>query len=52
MRPAKYTAQLFFKCEPQKRIAVERLAEDNGLSLGEAARLVMNAGFVAKGIEC
>ena len=50
MRSVKYSAQLFFKVEPQKRAAVERIAEDQGLSLGGAARMIIDAGLAAKGI--
>lgn len=50
-KPVKYSAQLFFKCEPQKRAAVEHMAEAQGLSLGEAARMLLDAGIAAKGLD-
>lgn len=50
MKQVKYSAQLFFKVEPKKREAVEHIAETQGLSLGEAARMIMDAGLAAKGI--
>ena len=38
------------KLLPDQRRAVEVLAEKEALSLGEAARMLLNAGIEAKGI--
>ncbi len=51
MRVVKYSAQLALKLEPRQRHAVEKLAEQ-GMSLGEAARELLDAGIKARGIEC
>ncbi len=50
MRAVKYTAQLALKLEPQTRRVVEMLAEKEQVSLGEAARELLNAGIEARGL--
>jgi hypothetical protein len=50
MKPVKYSAQLFFKVEPQKRAVVEKIAAVEGLSLGQAARQLLDAGIAARGL--
>jgi hypothetical protein len=52
MKPVRFTAALAIKLEPNTRRAVESLAAKNQMSLGEAARVLLNAGIVAKGLEC
>jgi hypothetical protein len=52
LKPVKYSAQLAVKLEPKTRRVVEELAERAKISLGEATRELLNAGIVAKGIEC
>lgn len=51
MKPVKYTAQLALKLEPYQRKAIEKLAGDE-MSLGEAARALLDAGIRSRGIEC
>jgi predicted transcriptional regulator len=50
MRAVKYTSQLALKLEPKTRTVVEMLAEKEQMSLGEAARELLNAGIRAKGL--
>jgi hypothetical protein len=52
MKPIRYTSSLAMKLEPATRKAVERLAKKENLSLGGAARELLDAGIRAKGIEC
>lgn len=51
MKPIKYTAQLALKLERRQRQAIEFLAETAELSLGEAARELLDEGIRARGIE-
>lgn len=48
MKQVKFSAQLFFKVEPETRAAVEKLAQNEKLSLGEAARQLLSAGIEKK----
>jgi tRNA nucleotidyltransferase/poly(A) polymerase len=48
MRAVRFSAQLALKLEPQTRSVVEMLAEKEQMSLGEAARELLNAGIRAK----
>jgi hypothetical protein len=50
-KPVRFSAQLFFKIEPGKRAAVEQLAKMEGLSLGEAARALIDEALKARGVE-
>jgi len=52
MKPVRYTAALAIRLEPKTRSIVEALATKDKLSLGEAARELLNAGIVARGLEC
>jgi hypothetical protein len=51
MRHIKYSAQIALKLEPETRRTVEMLAEAERVSLEEAARLLLNAGIAAKGLQ-
>ena len=50
MKPPRYTSQLAVKLEPRTRSILEMMAEKGQMSLGEAARELLNAGIEAKGI--
>lgn len=50
MRPIRYTASLALKLEKHQREAVEQLAYQERVTLGEAARELLNAGIVARGL--
>jgi len=50
MKAVRYSAQLALKMEPQTRRIVEMLAEKERTSLGEAARELLNAGILARGL--
>lgn len=52
MREVRFSASLAIKLEPIARRAVEELALEKHISLGEAARALINAGIEARGIEC
>jgi hypothetical protein len=52
LRVVKYSLQLAIKIEPTTRKIIENLAERENLSLGEAARELLNAGIAARGLEC
>jgi hypothetical protein len=52
VKNVRYSAQLAVKLEPKTRKVVEDLAERRKMSLGEAARELLNAGIAAKGLEC
>ena len=51
VKPIKYTAQLALKLEHRQRLAIEALAETDELSLGEAARELLDEGIRVRGIE-
>jgi len=52
MRKVRLRESLNIKLLPEQRSAVETLAEQKSLSLGEAARELLDAGIAARGIEC
>lgn len=50
MKPVKYHASIIAKVDTQTRSIVERMAEDENLSLGEAIRELIAAGIRARGL--
>jgi hypothetical protein len=52
MRKRTFIETLCVKISKSQRFAIERLADQNELSIGEAARELMDAGLKAMGIEC
>ena len=48
----KFPASLALKLSQNQRRVVERMAEQEKKSLGEAARELLDAGIEARGIEC
>lgn len=50
MRAIKYPASLALRLENQQREAVEQLAWQKRITLGEAARELLNAGIEARGL--
>lgn len=52
MKPRKFIESITFKLSTSQRIAVQRVADEEELSLGEATRSLLEAGLKAKGIEC
>jgi predicted HTH domain antitoxin len=50
MRQVRLRESLNVKLLPEQRIAIERLAEIEEMSLGEAARELLNAGIQARGL--
>jgi hypothetical protein len=54
MRPIKYPSSLALKLGENQRRAVEKMAEQEKTSLGEAARELLNLGIRAKAgaVEC
>lgn len=52
MRTVRYTASLAIKLRPAQRLAIEALAAEKSISLGEAARELLSVGIDARGIKC
>lgn len=52
MRKRTFIETLTVKISKPQRAAIEALAESRELSIGEAARELLNAGIEARGIEC
>lgn len=52
MRPRKFVETITFKLSRTQRTTVETLAERNEISIGEAARELLDAGIKARGLEC
>jgi hypothetical protein len=51
MRPIRYPSSLALKLGEDQRRMVEKLAEQEKTSLGEAARELLDLGIKARGIE-
>lgn len=51
MKPVRYSATLAVKLEPRTRRAVEQLAEQEKLSLGEATRELLDEGIRARAVR-
>jgi hypothetical protein len=51
-RPRKYLTSISFAITAQDREAVERLAYQERVGIGEAARELLNAGILARRLEC
>ena len=47
MRPVKYSMSFAMKLTPAQRRAIEGLADEKSITLGEAAREFLNAGMAA-----
>jgi len=50
MKPVAYPASLALKLGEHQRRAVEKLAEREKMSLGGAARVLLDAGIKARGL--
>jgi hypothetical protein len=51
LKKVKYSASISLKLLPSMRMAIETLGEREAISLGEAARELLQAGIQAKGIK-
>ena len=47
-----YIETLCVKISKTQRTAIESLADRKEVSIGEAAREILNAGIAARGVEC
>ena len=52
MKRTKFSQTLTAKITDKQRTAIMNLAEVEEMSLGEAARELLDAGIQARGIEC
>jgi hypothetical protein len=50
MKPRKFIESISFRLSHSQRIAVQRIAEEEELSLGEAARALLDEGLKARGM--
>jgi hypothetical protein len=51
MKPRKFNESLTFRLSQSQRIAVQHVADEEKLSLGEAARDLLSEGLRSRGIE-
>ncbi len=52
MKPRKLETAISFALSTRTRAIITRLAEEENISLGEAARALINEGIKVRGIEC
>lgn len=52
MKPVRYPKALVTKVDKRARRIVEKMAETEKLSLGEATRALLDADIEARGIKC
>jgi hypothetical protein len=52
MKRRRFVDSLTFRVSFEQRAAVEKIAADSEMSIGEAARELLIAGMKARGIEC
>jgi len=50
MKKRKYTTEIAFRLTDAQKAAIMRLADTEELGIGEAARMLLDAGMRAKGI--
>jgi hypothetical protein len=52
MRQTRLPAQLSIRLDNRQRAVIEQLGAAQNLSIGEAARLLIDAGIIAKRLKC